>query len=168
MHFGSTIGKKKVDIAMTRCLDINPKVEINKYDIFVENKEEIRDIVCNSDYVLDCIDTINSKLNIIEVCNDLNIPLISSMGTGNKLEPLNFKVIDIFETKNCVISKILRKELRNRNINSLKVIASDEDDKRIDKDIKEISSISFVPSVVGILMTSECIKDILKKKGKKK
>lgn len=158
----STIGKKKVDIAMIRCLDINPNVKIKSFDIFIKSKEEIENIVKNSDYVLDCIDTISSKLNIIEVCNNLNIPIISSMGTGNKLDPFKFKIMDIFDTKNCSVSKIIRKELRKRNINSLKVISSSEDDKRIDKNIKEISSISFVPSVVGILITSECIKDILK------
>lgn len=164
----SNIGKKKVDIADERCKDINPKIIINKYDVFIETKDEIENIIKNSDYVLDCIDTISSKLNIIEVCKDLDIPLISSMGTGNRLEPLDFKVMDIFETKNCVVSKIIRKELRKRNINSLKVICSDEDDKRIDKSIKEISSISFVPSIAGILITSECIKDILNIKGENK
>lgn len=158
----STIGKKKTDIAYERCLDINPDLIINKYDLFIESKEDIKKIIKNSKYILDCIDTIESKLNIIEVAKELNIPIISSMSTGNKLDPKKLKVIDIFKTENCPIAKKIRKELRDKEITNLKVVCSDEDNRKIDKMIKEISTVSFVPSVAGILMTSECIKDILK------
>ena len=157
----STIGKKKIDIAFSRCKDINPKVEIVKYDIFVENEEDIENIIKQSDYVLDCIDTIDAKISIINVANNLNIPIISSMGMGNKINPLELKVMDIFKTTNCPISKKVRRELRKENIKSLKVICSNEGDRRLDKDIKNVSSISFIPSIAGILMASECIKDLI-------
>ena len=163
----STIGKKKIDIAYERCIDINPSIEIKKYDIFIEKEEDIRRIIKDSDYILDCIDTISSKIKIVKIAKELNIPVISSMGAGNKLDPLKLKVRDIFNTQNCPVSKRMRKELRNINIKDLKVVCSDEGDKRIDENIKEISSISFVPSIAGILMASECIKDILDKNNKK-
>ncbi len=156
----STIGKKKIDIAFSRCKDINPKVEIVKYDIFVENEEDIISIIRNSDYILDCIDTIDAKISIINVAKNLNIPVISSMGVGNKIKPLELKVMDVFKTTDCPMSKKIRKELRKKNIKSLKVVCSKEGDARLDKDIKDVSSISFVPSIAGILMASECIKDL--------
>ena len=158
----STIGKKKIDIAFSRCKDINPKVEIVKYDIFVENEEDIENIIKQSDYVLDCIDTIDSKINIISIANKLNIPIISSMGVGNKVKPLDLKIKDIFETQNCPISKKIRKALREYNINNFKVLCSDEGDARLNRGIKDVSSISFVPSIAGILMSSECIRDLIK------
>ncbi len=157
----STIGKKKVDIAEERCIDINPKIKIKKYDLFIEKEEDIQNIVKTSDYILDCIDTISSKIKIVMIAKKLNIPIISSMAAGNKIDPSKLKITDIYNTQNCPLSKKIRKELRNQNIQKLKVVYSDEGDKRIDKNIKEISSISFVPSVAGILMASECIDDIL-------
>lgn len=160
----STIGLKKIDIAYARCKDINSNIEIEKYDLFVEKKDNIKNIIRKSDYVLDCIDTISSKIGIIEVSKELNIPIISCMGAGNKLDPVKLKVIDIFKTQNCPISKKIRKELRLKNIKNVKVICSDEEDKKLNKDIKGVSSISFVPSIAGILMASECIKDIIEKR----
>lgn len=157
----STIGKKKIDIAKERCLDINPELEIKTFDLFIENKEDIIKIVENSDYILDCIDTIDSKLKIIEVAKELDIPIISSMSTGNKLEPKALKVTDIFNTKTCPIAKKTRKALRDLNIDSLKVLCSSEDNMKIDKNINKIATVSFIPSVAGILMTAECIKDLL-------
>lgn len=157
----STIGKRKIDIAKERCLDINPELEIKAFDLFIENKEDIIKIVENSDYILDCIDTIDSKLKIIEVAKELDIPIISSMSTGNKLEPKALKVTDIFNTKTCPIAKKTRKALRDLNIDSLKVLCSSEDNMKIDKNINKIATVSFIPSVAGILMTAECIKDLL-------
>lgn len=160
----STIGHKKIDIAYDRCKDINPDIKINKYDLFIGKEKDIQKIIKNSDYVLDCIDTIPSKVSIIKVASELSISIIASMGTGNKLKPLSFKIRDIYNTKNCPLSKKLRKELRKNNIKSLKVVCSEEEDARINKDDKTISTISFVPSVAGIIMASECIKDVLEKK----
>lgn len=157
----STIGRKKIDIAKERCLDINPKLEIKAFDLFIENKKDIMEIVKESDYILDCIDTIDSKLKIIEVAKELNIPIISSMSTGNKLDPKALQILDIFNTNTCPIAKKTRKALRDLNIDSLKVLCSPEDNMKIDKDINEIATVSFVPSVAGIFMTAECIKDLL-------
>lgn len=160
----STIGKKKVDIAYDRCKDINPEIEINKYDLFIEKEDEIESIIKDSDYVLDCIDTVSAKISIVKIANKLNISMIASMSAGNKLEPSILKVMDIFDTQNCPLSKKIRKELKAINIKRLNVVCSDEGDVRLDKAQKHISSISFVPSVAGILMTSKCIKDILNNK----
>lgn len=157
----STIGKKKVDIAYARCLDINPELIIKKHDLFVNEKEEIAGIVKSSDYILDCIDTIDSKIKIIEIAKELQIPIISSMSTGNKLEPELLEITDIFKTNTCPIAKKTRKALRDLNIESLKVVCSSEDNMKLDKEKNEIATISFVPSVAGIMMTAECIKDIL-------
>lgn len=160
----STVGMKKIDVAYNRCLDINPELNIRKYDVFIESKEEIENIIKESDYVLDCIDTIDSKIQIIEVAKKLGIPLISSMSAGNKLEPGRLQITDVFQTKTCPISKIMRKKLRDSNIENLTVVCSDEENKKINNEKTEISTVSYVPSVAGILMTSECIKDILKLK----
>lgn len=121
----STIGKKKVEVAKERLLDINPSLKITVFDIFVteENLPEIK--FSNFDYIIDAIDTVSSKIAIAERAFKENIPLISSMGTGNKLHS-DFCVSDIFETSVCPLAKVMRRELKERGIEKLKVVFSKE------------------------------------------
>ena len=120
-----------------------------------------------TDYVIDCIDTITSKLELIVRAKNMNIPIISCMGTGNKLDPTKFEVTDISKTSVCPLAKVIRKELRNRGINTLKVVYSKEEPIKTnifgEETKKQIpGSISFVPSVAGLIISGEVIKDLIK------
>lgn len=163
----STVGRLKVEVAKERCLDIFPNAIIDTYPIFI-NKENI-DSLFNTkiDYIIDAIDTVSAKLLLIEKANELNIPIISSMGTGNKLDPSKLEITDIQKTEYCPLAKTMRYELRKRNIKHLKVLASKEPPINIEKVLDEnnkaiIGSVSFVPSVAGLMIASTVIKDIIK------
>ena len=163
----STIGKDKVEVAKERILDINPNANVEtKKMFFTCDSPEILD---NSiDYIVDCVDTVTAKIELVTRANNLNIPIISSMGTGNKLDPTRFEVADISKTSVCPLAKVIRKELRNRGINKLKVVYTKEFPIKVeakdDNTKKRVpGSISFVPSVAGLIIASEVIKDILKK-----
>ena len=162
----STVGKYKVQVMKDRILDINKEANIDIiFDI--ENKQNEEDLIDKScSYVIDAVDTISAKINIIKKAKSLNVPIISSMGTGNKLDPTKFKVADIYKTSVCPLSKIMRKELKKQNIKNLKVVYSEETSKKIEDGLPEknnlIGSISFVPSVAGLIMASEVIKDLIK------
>ena len=161
----TTIGKSKVDVEEKRILDINPTAKIIKIKEFVD-KNNIEKIMNNIlslnnhiDYVVDAIDTISSKLEIIKYCKQNNINIISCMGTGNKLNANMFEIADINKTSVCPVAKIIRKELKKLEISSLKVLYSKEIPI---KNIQSVSlaSISFVPSVAGLLIAGEVIKNI--------
>ncbi len=161
----TTIGKSKVDVEEKRILDINPTAKIIKIKEFVD-KNNIEKIMNNIlslnnhiDYVVDAIDTISSKLEIIKYCKQNNINIISCMGTGNKLNANMFEIADINKTSVCPVAKIIRKELKKLEISSLKVLYSKEIPI---KNIQSASpaSISFVPSVAGLLIAGEVIKNI--------
>lgn len=156
----STIGEKKTAAFEKRLKDINPEIKVNLCDLFVlpENCNEI-DFSC-FDYVADAIDTVSGKLAIIEQCNKNGIPIISSMGTGNKLDPTAFKVTDINKTDTCPLARVMRYELKKRGIKKLKVLYSRE--APIKQDTRTPASISFVPSVAGLIIAGEIIKDIIK------
>ena len=162
-----TIGQKKVEVAKERILSINPNANVNTYDIFfLKNEDNLIDF-SSFDYVVDCIDTITSKITLVEICNKLNIPLISSMGTGNKLN-VHFEVTDIYKTSVCPLCKVMRKELKNRNIKKLKVVYSKEQPIEVEKiKVNENSnkvipgSISFVPPSAGLTIASEVFKDLI-------
>ena len=158
-----TIGMDKVEVAKERILDINPnaKVEIYK-EFFGPNSKELFDKSVS--YVVDCVDTVTAKLEIISRAYKLNVPVISSMGTGNKLDPTRFEVTDINKTSVCPLAKVIRKELRIRGIKKLKVIYSKEEPvKTKNEGGKQVpASISFVPSVAGLIIAGEVIKDIIK------
>ena len=160
-----TIGKSKVEVAKDRILSINPKAKVEIYkEFFMPDTPEIID---NSvDYIVDAIDTVTSKIELIVRANRLNIPIISCMGTGNKLDPTKFEITDIYKTSVCPLAKIMRKELKNRDIKNLKVLYSKEEPIKINNDGGERvpGSISFVPSVAGLIIAGEVIKDIIKKK----
>jgi len=178
----NNIGEYKVEVAKQRILSINPNVDVQIIkEFFMPNSKIILD---NSiDYIIDCMDTVTAKIELIMRAKSLNIPVISCMGTGNKIDPTKFEVTDIYKTSICPLAKIMRKELRARKIKDLKVIYSKEEPIKhfindnevyINDDIysfetKEQSvrkkqvpgSISFVPSVAGLIIAGEVIKDII-------
>lgn len=165
-----TIGKYKVDVMKERILDINPNANVETYKEFYMADCEI-DIITNElSYAVDCVDTIMAKIAIICKCDELDVPVISSMGTGNKLDPTLFEVADIYETSVCPLARIMKKDLRKRNIEKLKVVYSTEhaintNDCEINRDrkFKIKGSVSFVPSVAGLIISGEVIKDIVGK-----
>jgi tRNA A37 threonylcarbamoyladenosine dehydratase len=152
-----------------RILEINPDAEVEIHKEFYTADSEIDIITEDLSYAVDCVDTIMAKIAIICKCDELSVPVISSMGTGNKLDPTMFEVADIFETTVCPLAKIMKKDLRKRNIEKLKVVYSQEhpintNDCPINRDrkFKVKGSVSFVPSVAGLIIAGEVIKDILK------
>ena len=162
-----TVGQAKVEVAKQRILDINPNanVEIHQ-EFFMPETEGILD---NSiDYIVDCIDTVTAKIELVVRAEKLNIPIISCMGTGNKLNPTMFEVTDIYKTSVCPLAKVMRKELRTRGIERLKVVYSKEEPFKtgvIGENGKQVpASVAFVPSVAGMIIASEVVKDILEYK----
>ena len=162
-----TVGQDKVEVAKERILDINPKAKVKTYKEFFMPESKSNIITKDLDYVADCIDTVTGKLAIVTRCNELNVPVISSMGTGNKLDPSKFVITDINKTNVCPLAKVMRKELRNRGIKKLKVIYSTEEPAEVDTIINPDNkkavpgSISFVPSVAGLMIAGEIIRDII-------
>ena len=164
-----TIGRYKVDVMAERILKINPNANVETYKEFYMDDCEIDIITKDLSYAVDCVDTIMAKIAIICKCDEINVPVISSMGTGNKLDPTMFEVADIYETSVCPLAKIMKKDLRKRNIEKCKVVYSQEhaintNDHPINKDrkFKVKGSTSFVPSVAGLIIAGEVIKDIVK------
>ena len=167
-----TLDKPKVEVAKERILEINPNAKIEIYEEFFN--QDSQNILDNStNYIVDAIDTVSSKIELVVRANKLNIPIISSMGTGNKLDPTKFEVTDIYKTETCPLAKVMRKELRNRGIEKLKVVYSKEKplvpktdeltEQLVMKQSKKQTpgSISFVPSVAGLIIVSEVVRDIL-------
>ena len=156
----TTIGKNKVDVMKERILNINPQAEVDVSTEFFMPGSKLLD---NSlGYIVDAIDTVTGKIELVCRANELNIPIISGMGTGNKLDPTKFEVADIYKTSVCPLAKVMRKELRSRGIEKLKVVYSKEEPiKPNDGDYKTPASISFVPSVAGLIIAGEVIKDII-------
>ena len=157
-----TVGQAKVEVAKQRIFDINPNanVEIHQ-EFFMPETEGILD---NSiDYIVDCIDTVTAKIELVVRAEKLNVPIISCMGTGNKLDPTRFEVTDIYKTSICPLAKVIRKELRNRGIKKLKVVYSKEEPVKLNETEKKKvpGSISFVPSVAGLIIAGEVVKAIL-------
>lgn len=164
-----TIGEAKVDAMKNRILKINPDLEVVALNMLynADNCESI--FSGNFDYVIDAIDMITWKMHLIEHCTNNNIPIISSMGTGNKMDPTQFKIADLYETSVCPLAKVLRHELRKRGINKLKVVYSTEIPAKPDKldynpeNLRKQTpgSISFVPSVAGLILASAVVKDLI-------
>jgi tRNA A37 threonylcarbamoyladenosine dehydratase len=162
-----TLGKHKVDLMRERILKINPDANVETYKEFYMADSKIDIITEDLSYAVDCVDTIMAKIAIICQCNEISVPVISSMGTGNKLDPTMFEVADIYETSVCPLARIMKKDLRKRNIEKLKVVYSKEhaintNDHPINQDrkFKVKGSVSFVPSVAGLIIAGEVIKDI--------
>ena len=161
------IGKYKVDVAKERILEINPEVNVKTYNIFFtpENANELD--FANYNYIVDAIDTVSGKLALIEKAKENNIPIICSMGAGNKIDPTKFEVADISKTTVCPLARVIRTELKKRKITGVKVVYSKEIPIKPQKQIRENSrtipgSIAFVPSVAGLIMAGEVIKDLIK------
>ena len=154
-----TIGKPKIQIEKERILEINPnaKVKIFKEFFMPESPDFIDE---NVSYIVDAIDTITAKIELVVRAKKMNKPIISCMGTGNKLDPTKFEVTDIYKTSVCPLAKVMRKELKNRKIDNLKVLYSKEEPIKLNN--KQVpGSISFVPSVAGLIIAGEVIKDII-------
>lgn len=161
----STVGKKKIDVMKERILDINldAKVEIYEPKDIKDGEENLID--SSFSYVVDAIDTMTAKIKLIEKAYSLGINIISATGAGNKLDPTRFEVADIYKTSVCPVCKILRKELKNRGIKKHKVVFSKEEPVKLVEDEEKkniLGSISFVPSVAGLIVAGEVVKDIIR------
>lgn len=158
-----TVGKSKVEVSKERILEINPEAKVEIYqEFFMPDTKGILDE--SIDYIVDAVDTVTAKIELVLRANKLNIPIISSMGTGNKLDPTAFEVADIYKTSVCPLAKVMRKELKARGIKKLKVVYSKEEPiKQEERGVP--ASISFVPSVAGLIIAGEVIKDLSKGKA---
>lgn len=156
----STIGMNKVDVARDRCLDINPSLKINVHKKFYMPDQGMEDIFGDCDYVIDAIDTVTAKLALIENCQRLGVNIISSMGTGNKLDPSCFKISDIYKTSVCPLARVMRRELKKRGIKKCPVLYSTESPQEVDGSTP--GSVSFVPSVAGLMIAGYVIKELVK------
>jgi len=178
-----TVGQPKVEVMAQRVMDINPNAQVVTFKEFYLPDNADKMISVDYDYVVDAVDTVTAKVDLVVRCKQLNIPIISAMGAGNKLDPTKLKVADIFETKICPLAKVMRYELRKRGVKSLKVVYSEEEP--IKPDIYNIAtcknhcicpdkskgrcalrrqipgSVSFVPPVMGFIIAGEVIKDII-------
>lgn len=153
------VGKFKVDVMKERILEINPNVQVNTFNIlYLPNTANQFDFT-KYDYIVDAVDNVTAKIELVIRANNSNVPIISSMGTGNKLDPTAFEVSDIYKTEVCPLAKVMRLELKKRGIKKLKVVYSKE--KPITNQ-RPPASISFVPSVAGLIIASEVVKDIIK------
>ena len=172
-----TIDKLKVEVSKERILEINPNAKVETYkEFFMPDSKGILDE--SIDYIVDAVDTVTAKIELAVRANKLNIPIISCMGTGNKLDPTKFEIADIYKTSVCPLAKVMRKELRQRGIKRLKVLYSKEEPIKIDNMTQENyktnyestskrqvpGSISFVPSVAGLIISGEVIKALINNK----
>ncbi|MEE3433753.1 MAG: tRNA threonylcarbamoyladenosine dehydratase [Lachnospiraceae bacterium] len=179
-----TVGLYKADVMKERMLEINPNVEVNVYKCFFlpENADEFP--FADYDYVIDAVDTVTAKVELVMKCKEMDVPIISSMGAGNKLDASAFKVADIYKTKMCPLAKVMRHEMKKRGVKKLKVVYSEEKPTRPIEDMsiscrthcicppgaqhkcterRDIpGSVAFVPSVAGLIIAGEVIKDLTK------
>ena len=162
----STQGKYKVDVMKERMLDINPSIKVDVHKTFYLPENSSTFDFSNFDYIIDAVDTVSAKISIIEEAKKASVPVISSMGTGNKLNPTMLEVADISKTSVCPLAKVMRYELKKRNIKKVKVVYSKElpitplfQEETAQKAVP--GSVSFVPSVAGLIIASEVIKDLI-------
>lgn len=172
----STLGRPKAEVMGERVLDINPSCRVTVRQVFCtpENSEEL--LAGNPDYIVDAIDTVSSKLDLVQKAGELGIPIISCMGAGNKLDPTRFEVADLFETSVCPLCRVMRRELSKRGVPSLKVVyskeppirpkaASSQESPSLFHKRQTPGSVSFVPSVAGLILAGEVVKDLAKAKA---
>ncbi len=156
-----TVGKYKVDAAAERILEINPDCKVTAHKIFYMPDTQDGFDFSPFDYIVDAIDTVTGKLLIAENAVECGVPVISCMGAGNKLDPAAFEVADIFETSVCPLAKVMRRELKKRGIGRLKVVYSKEEPKKpVATEPRVPASNAFVPSVAGLIIAGEVIKDL--------
>lgn len=180
----NTIGQYKVDVMEKRILEINPNAKVQTYKEFFMPNSEKNIITEDINYIVDAIDTVTAKIELVMQAEKLNIPIISAMGSGNKLDPTRFEVTDIYKTSMCPLAKVMRKELKARGVKKLKVVYSKEEPIKPYEGIENScknncicpkgtqrtctvknqipGSVSFVPSVVGMIIAGEVVKDIIK------
>ena len=156
----STVGKPKAEVMAQRIKDINPDCDIQAVECFFMPDNADTFDFSQYDYIVDAIDTVTGKLAIIEKAYEEGVPVIASMGTGNKLDPTAFRIAAIEKTKVCPLAKVMRKELKNRGIKGVKVLYSEEEPVRTGGSAP--ASISFVPSAAGLIIAGEVIKDLIK------
>lgn len=166
----STIGRPKVEVMAERIADINPACRVRTYKTFYLPETADQFALGEYDYVIDCIDTVTAKLDLVERCRRLDTPIICSMGTANKLDPTKFVVTDISKTTMCPLARVLRKELRNRGIQHLKVVYSTEQALKPHTELPDAeeasgkrqlpSSNSFVPGAAGLILAGEVIREL--------
>ena len=163
----STVGKSKVELLRERIFEINPAAKVDTIQKFYLPDEQVENFfICKYDYVVDAIDTMTAKINLVLECKRRGIKIISSMGAGNKLAPTQFKVADIFQTKVDPVAKVMRKKLKEYGVESLKVVYSEEVPRKIDTGNltgKVIGSVAFVPSVAGLILAAEVVKELWNK-----
>ena len=180
-----TVGQYKTDVMKERMLDINPDIEVNVHKCFFlpENADEFP--FEEYDYIVDAVDTVTAKISLVMKAQEMNVPIISSMGAGNKLDASQFRVADIYKTKVCPLAKVMRRELKKRGVKKLKVVYSEEQPTRPVEDMaiscrtncicppgaahkcterRDIpGSVAFVPSVAGLIIAGEVVKDLAAK-----
>jgi len=163
----STVGRNKVDVMRERGLDINPRAMISTAPVFVSPETIDMFAFSQFSYVVDAVDNVTAKLLIIERCSACGTPVISSMGTGNKLSPEKLTVADIYDTSGCPLARVMRRELRKRGVERLKVVYSTEEPRKVISEADDAGdrrgtpgSMPFVPSAAGLLLASEVIRDI--------
>ena len=157
-----TVGRPKVEVCRERMLSINPDVKVDARQCFYLPEKASEFDFGAYDYVVDAVDNVTAKIDIICNARAAGVPVISSMGTGNKLDPTMFKIADIKDTKVCPLAKAVRKELRKRGVSGVKVLYSEEEPiKPLSDDTRTPASISFVPSAAGLIIAGRVISDIL-------
>ncbi len=166
-----TVGRHKVDVAEERILEINPACQVTKHRVFYLPETEDAFDFTQYDYVVDAIDTVSGKISLVMKAKESGTPIISAMGAGNKMNPTAFEVADISQTSVCPLAKVMRRELKKRGTQHLKVVYSKEKAITPQQNVKESEennarrsipgSIAFVPSVVGLILAGEVIKDLV-------
>lgn len=158
-----TVGQDKVEVAKKRILSINPDCRVGTFKIMYLPEHKDMFDWSKYDYVVDAVDNITAKLSLVEETSKAGTPIISAMGAGNKLDPTAFEVADIYSTSVCPLAKVMRRELKKRGIEKLKVVYSKEEPVKEQSMGRIPSSIAFVPSVMGLIIAGEVIKDISRK-----
>lgn len=163
----NTVGRKKTEVMKEIILSINPDANVNCYDVFVDKDTISQFDFKKYDYVVDAVDTVSSKIMMIELCKEAKTEIISAMGAGNKLDPTKFEVADIYKTSVCPLAKVMRYELKKRGIKKLKVVYSKEipikpqESDEITSKRQTPGSMAYVPSVSGLIIASEVVKDLI-------
>lgn len=165
----STIGKYKTEVMKERMLDINPEVDVTVHNCFFLPETAEQFDFSKYDYVVDAVDTVTAKIEIIMKCKEYNVPVISAMGAGNKLDPTKFQVADIYKTKGCPLAKVMRHEMKKRGVKKLKVVYSEELPlKPVGETGESVNkrqipgSMAYVPSVSGLIIAGEVVSDLTK------
>ncbi len=163
----STVGRKKVDVMRERILDINPEAKVGAYDLFIDNETIGQFDLASYDFVADAIDTVSAKIMLIGLCHEVGTPIISSMGTGNKTDPTQFRVDKVKNTLGCPLARIMRKELKKLGLENTLVVWSPEEPMKPVENTGEMKgrgpapgTLSFVPSVAGLVLAGHIIKDL--------